>query len=43
MANHQGVSEALKVEKATQNKIFGETALCILNIRTNSDCFVKTL
>jgi len=35
IANYQGVLEALKVDRATQNKIFGETALGILNIKIN--------
>ena len=33
IANYQGVLEALKVDRATQNKIFGQTALRILNVK----------
>ena len=35
VANYRQVLEALKVDKATQNKIFGETAMRILNMKTD--------
>ncbi|MBA7704254.1 hypothetical protein ES703_113056 [subsurface metagenome] len=35
IANYRGILEALKVGKATQNKIFGETAMQILKMKIN--------
>ena len=35
IANYRGVLEALRLDKTTQNKIFGETAMQILNMKIN--------